>query len=94
MVFGPAGNLRLWDLGGPENPRNHGQPLWERAISEFRIVAAQWSYLELAWLGGCFLVQPVLQDEPRRSNGVWRPSLAEHRPKTGTNHNSELPMNR
>ena len=21
-------------------------------------------------LGGCFLVQPVLQDEPRRSNGV------------------------
>jgi hypothetical protein len=28
-------------------------------------------------------VQPALQDEPRRSRGVWGPSLAENRPKTG-----------
>ncbi len=29
------------------------------------------------------MVQPALQDEPRRSRGVLGPSLAENRPKTG-----------
>ncbi len=31
------------------------------------------------------MVQPALQDEPRRSRGVWGPSLAENRPKTKKN---------
>ncbi len=31
-------------------------------------------------LRGWFLVQPVLQDESRRSGGVLGPSLAENRP--------------
>jgi hypothetical protein len=34
-------------------------------------------------LRGCFLVQPALQDEPRRSKRVLGPSLAEIRQKTG-----------
>ncbi len=31
------------------------------------------------------MVQPALQDEPRRSRGVSGPSLAENRPKTVKN---------
>ena len=33
-------------------------------------------------LRGGLLVQPALQDEPRRSRGFWGPGLAENLPKT------------
>jgi hypothetical protein len=45
-------------------------------------------------LRGLFLVQPALQDKPRRSRGILGPSLAENRQKTGKHQNTELPMNR
>ena len=35
--------------GRPRKPEKPCTNIWERAISEFRIVAAKWSYLELAW---------------------------------------------
>ena len=87
---------RKSSIVGSGRPRKPEKP-WATIVGEgdFRIPNCCRAVVLLRiGLGGCFLVQPVLQDEPRRSNGVWRPSLAEHRPKTGTNHNSELPMNR
>ncbi len=50
----------------------------EGVISEFRIHEMALN----TGLRGCILLQPALQDEPRRSGGVLGPSLAENRPNT------------
>ena len=60
----------------PKKPRQKGT-LKNHII---RAKKANWRNLLRCDVAG-LVVQPVLQDEPRRSRDVWGPSLAENRPK-------------
>ena len=60
---------------------------------EFRIPNCHEMVLELV-CGADFWCNRLCRTSPVVLEGLWGPSLAENRPKTGKNQNSELPVNR